>query len=53
MNWRKIALWLPLPLLLARVIYLLIFRQVDLITLVLIFGALAIAGLAVPGEKKK
>jgi hypothetical protein len=53
MNWRKIALWLPLPLLLAGVIYLLIFRQVDLITLALILGALAIAGFAVRGEKKK
>ena len=53
MNWPKIALWPPLPLLLAGVIYLLIFKQVDLIALVLILGALAIGGFAVQGKKSQ
>jgi len=51
MNWRKILYWLPLPLILAAIGYLLIFRQVTVIPLTLIISAFILGGLSAQLEK--
>ena len=51
MNRKKVLYWLPLPLILAGIAYMLIFRRVDLFVIVLLIGALILGGIAVQVEK--
>ena len=51
MNRRKILYWLPLPLILAGIAYMLIFRRVDLFVIVLLIGAAILGGLSVQADR--
>lgn len=47
MNWRKLIYWLPVPLILIGIVYLVVFKRADMVVILLLIVAGVLAAISV------